>query len=86
METTLQMKNELISNIGSINDRGVIMSLTSIVNDFLRKTRHKVMPVKRQRNRIAIDPELLDIVKNIHPLDTDNDKEEYNEYLDKKYK
>ena len=82
MESTLQLKQSLISTIGSINDPGIIASIMDFVKRTLGKSSAKA---KTKKQEIEVAPEVWNIIKRIHPVDVEDEKKEYYEHLDKKH-
>lgn len=83
MESTLELKQSLLTTIGDIDDRNTIMSIINFVKRRLHtRTAHaKAKPV----DDIVVAPEVWNIIKRIHPVDIDDEKEEYYEHLNRKY-
>lgn len=83
MESTLQLKHSLLSTIGGINDRNLIVAITEFVRKSLAKPQARG---KDNTPYIDVAPEIWNIVKRVHPVDVTDERAEYREYLNQKYK
>lgn len=82
MESTLQLKQSLISAIGDIEDRNIIISIYNYVKG---KMRNSTPVARKSAESTGISPEVWAIVKRIHPVDVGDEKKVYYEHLNKKY-
>lgn len=83
METTLELKQSLLSTIDGIEDRNIIMSISNFVKKSLRIAKPKTEA--RPNNDIEVAPEVWNIIRRVHPVDIKNEKKEYYEHLNRKY-
>lgn len=83
MESTLELKQSLLSTIGGIDDRNVIMSISEFVRKSLQHTAHSVKT--KSNDDIKVAPEVWSIIRRIHPVDLQDEKGEYYEHLNRKY-
>lgn len=83
MDSTLQLKESLLETIVGINDRSLIESISNFVKKKIGKKSSTA--VHNAKDNIEVAPEVWNIIKRIHPVNEDNDRAEYNDYLDRKY-
>lgn len=83
MESTIQLKQSLLSTIGGITDRNIIEA----ISEFVKKKIGKSASISRNnKESIEVAPEVWAILKRVHPVEVKDEKKEYHEYLDEKYK
>lgn len=82
MESTLELKQSLLTTIGGIEDRNIILSITKFVKS-LRMSKAHIKA--KHTDDIEVAPEVWDIIKRIHPVDMKDEKDEYYEHLNRKY-